>query len=137
MATRFNSKGFTLIELLIVIAIIAILAAIALPSYGRYVDRTRRADGREIALRIAAAEERFYTNRNTYTTDIAADLNLPATSEKGYYAAAVVIGVDGQSYTLTLTPQDAQATDSCGELTINNAGFKDAPSDTATNGACW
>ena len=137
MATRFNSKGFTLIELLIVVVIIAILAAIALPSYSRYVERTRRADGRELALRIAAAEERFYTNRNIYTTDIAADLRLLTTSEKGYYAAAVAIGAGGQSYTLTLTPQNAQATDSCGAITINNAGFKDAPSDTGTNGACW
>ncbi|GAI02651.1 unnamed protein product, partial [marine sediment metagenome] len=51
-------KGFTLIELMIVVAVIAILAAIAYPSYTRYVYRARRADGQDLLMRIAAAQER-------------------------------------------------------------------------------
>lgn len=131
-------KGFTLLELLIVVAIVAILAAIALPNYNRYVERTRRADAREALMRVAAAQERFYTNRNSYATDIAADLSLPVTSESGYYAITTAsAGGDTQVYVLTATPQGAQATDSCGALTINNTGFKAAPSDTGANGTCW
>jgi len=124
--------------MLVVVAIVAILAAIALPSYDRYVKRTRRADGREALMRVAAAQERFYTNRNQYSTDIAADLSLPTTSEKGYYSIAAA-SVDGtnQTYVLTATPQGVQATDTCAELTINNTGMKEAPSDTGTNGKCW
>lgn len=133
-----QGKGFTLIELLIVIAIIAILAAIALPSYDRYVQRTRRADGREALMRVAAAQERFYTNRNQYSTNVTADLGLGSTSEKGYYAvSAAFVGGSNQTYVLTATPQTVQANDACHELTINNTGFKAAPSDTGTNGACW
>ena len=132
-----KKTGFTLIELLVVIAIIAILAAIAVPSYDRYVQRTRRADGHEIMLRIAAAQERFYTNRNTYTNNIAADLGITPTSEKQYYTIAAAISADGQTYLLTATPQAPQDHDSCMELTINNVGFKDAPNDTGTNGRCW
>ena len=123
--------------MLIVIAIIAILAAIAIPSYDRYVQRTRRADGHEIMMRIAAAQERFYTNRNTYTEDIATDLGIPATSERQYYTVVSVVAADGQSYLLTATPQAPQDVDSCHELTINNTGFKSAPNDTAANGKCW
>lgn len=138
MAPQAKGKGFTLIELLIVVAIVAILAAIAFPSYTRYVERTRRADGREVLMRIAAAQERFYTNRNRYTTDIAVDLGVGVTSEKGYYVArAAFVGGDDQTYVLTAVPQSPQDTDSCKELTINNTGFKDAPSDTGANGVCW
>ncbi len=138
MVSQRKKSGFTLIELLIVVAIIAILAAIAFPSYTRYVERTRRADAREIMFRIAAAQERFYTNRNRYTEDVNADLSLSTTSEKGYYIVrAAFVGGDNQTYILTATPQSPQDNDSCKELTINNTGFKGAPSDTGTNGACW
>lgn len=129
-------RGFTLIELMITIAIVAILAAIALPSYDRFVKRTRRADGHELMMRIAAAEERFYTNRNTYSDDIATDLGLSDTSEKGHYVVAAALGAGGQTYVLTATPQNNQSTDKCANLTINNVGFKDWSGDDS-NGKCW
>lgn len=138
MVLQTKKGGFTLLELLIVVAIIAILAAIAFPSYTRYVERTRRADAREAMFRIAAAQERFYTNKNRYTEDVTADLSLSTTSEKGYYTiAAAFVGGSNQTFVLTATPQAPQDTDSCKELTINNTGFKDAPNDTGANGACW
>src|SRR5690606_11790491 len=68
--TRYGTargvRGFTLIELMIVVAIVAILAAIAYPSYINYIQRTRRADGHEMLMRMAAAQERYYTNYNHY-----------------------------------------------------------------------
>lgn len=136
MVTRTSAKAFTLIELLIVIAIIAILAAIAYPGYEKYVERTRRADGRELIMRIAAGEERFYTNRNTYTSDIAADLYLPITSEKGYYSIVATPAAGGQTYVITATPEGIQAHDPCGNLTLNNTGAK-GQSGTEVNGKCW
>ena len=132
-----RTRGFTLIELMIVVAIVAIIAAIAYPSYNNYVMRTRRADGKDLAMRIASAEERFYTNRNAYTSDVAGDLGVSVTSEKQYYTADVDLDNDDQTYVLTITPQGAQAGDSCGAMTINNTGFKAAPSDTGRNGQCW
>lgn len=133
-----NRQGFTLIELMIVVAIIAILATIAYPSYNRYVFRTHRADGKNLAMTIAAAEERYFTNLNTYTSNMAA-LNIGSgTSENGFYQGAVVLGNGGQTYVLTLTPQLAQVGDQCGNLTINNTGFKDwSGTKPPTNGACW
>lgn len=128
--------GFTLIEMMIVVAIIAIIAAIAYPNYSRYAFRTRRADGHEALMRIAAAQERFYTNRNRYAA--ADEINVPVVSEKGYYQVAINRGAGNQTYNLVASPVagKAQVGDKCGNLSINNTGNKSKTGDE-TNGKCW
>lgn len=70
-------RGFTLIELVVAIAIVALLAAIALPSYQQgYMFRARRVDGREMLQRVASAQESFYTNRMRYSADITTNAGL-------------------------------------------------------------
>ena len=136
---RKRASGFTLVELVVVMAIVAILAAIAYPSYRNYVQRARRADAKEMLQRVAAAEERFYTNRNQYTNDLitAAGLNLgTANSEGGHYAITIVVPAGNQSYTLTATPGGAQSSDKCANLTLTNTGAK-GYSGNQNNGSCW
>ncbi|WP_300618335.1 type IV pilin protein [Dokdonella sp.] len=130
-----KGNGFTLIELMIVVAVVAILAAIAYPSYTNYVMRSRRPDGKEFLMRIAAAQERYYTNLNAYTASTA-DLGLGTTSENGYYEVNIDLANNGQTYTLTAAPQGPQAADKCGDLTLTNTGYKDKAGDE-TNGKCW
>jgi type IV pilus assembly protein PilE len=130
------SKGFTLLELMIVVVIIALLAALAYVNYSRFAFRTRRADGREMLMRVASAEERFYTANNRYTAT-AAQLQMGAlTSEKGYYGVTVALANSNQSYTLTAAPVAPQDKDACANLTLDNAGQK-GQSGSASNGACW
>lgn len=74
-------KGFTLTELLIVVAIVAILASIAYPSYQRHIVSTRHADAKVKLLEVMQLQRRFFTNNNTYTIDLIADLNLAETGE--------------------------------------------------------
>lgn len=133
------ARGFTLIELVITIAIVAILVAITYPSYQNYLFRARRADGREMLQRIASAQERFYTNRNRYASDLttAAGLNLgTANSEAGHYLITVNVPDDGQTFVLTATPQGIQADDTCANLTVNNVGSR-GYSGSDSNGPCW
>jgi type IV pilus assembly protein PilE len=137
--------GFTLIELMIVVAIVAILAMIAYPSYSQYVYRTHRTDGKELLLRLAAAQEKHIAAFNTYANSITAapisrglGLSTATTSENGYYTIGLTTSTDGSTFTLTATPvaDSPQARDVCGALSIDNALNKTYSGDQ-TNGKCW
>jgi len=120
---RSKNSGFSLIELMIVIVIIGIIAAIAYPSYQNSITKTRRADGQAALLDIMNAQERYFTENNTYTTTLS-DINKSASSEEGYYSIAASACGSGISacVLLTATPQGSQASD--GDLTYNSLGVK-------------
>lgn len=64
--TRSRQKGFTLIELMVTVVIIGVLASIAYPSYQKYVTQTRRSDAQVTLTRIAAQQEKFYSDCGYY-----------------------------------------------------------------------
>lgn len=133
-------RGFTLLELMIVVVIIAVLAAIAIPTYGRYAFRAHRADGQELLLRIATAQERQYATTNAYGSLTEVGFSDPAISEKGFYSVTVVASSSSQAFVATATPVGGQANDVCGPLTIDNAGNKTpgpASASSNSNGSCW
>lgn len=130
-------RGFTLLELMIVVAIVAILAAIAVPTYSRYAIRAHRVDGQGLLMSIANAQERFYATNNHYgaLTDLGFTTSV---SPKGYYNVSMVPAAasTSQSFTATAAPQGGQTRDDCKSLRVNNAGVKDS-TGTTTNGSCW
>ena len=134
-----QQKGFTLLELMIVVGIIAILATFAIYNYNRYGFRARRAEGRELAMRFASAEERYYTNYNAYTDDLAKlKLGSVDTSDNGNYKVTIGgLGATNQTFTVTATAQGGQANDRCGNLAVNNTGLKTASPGDTSNGICW
>ncbi|MEO6967310.1 MAG: type IV pilin protein [Rhodanobacteraceae bacterium] len=155
LASRFKAyaamrirrpAGFTLIELMIVVVIVAILAAFAIPAYQRYVYRSRRPDGKDLLIRLAQAEELYYTTHNSYPVTAASlDPGLKLTSEKGYYVAVINVpnpnpGAGPASYRLDATALGPQVPDVCGVLMLDNTGLK-TPIATAmpqnSNGLCW
>jgi len=132
--------GFTLIELMIVTAILAIIAAVALPGYRSYVQKAARAEGKAMLVTAASREEQFFQNNKTYTNVLTtAGLNLSALSESGKYQLTIVCNAappSCTSFTLTATPQGGQTDDAkCLNLTLTSAGVKGASGTDGT--ACW
>ena len=137
-----KNSGFSLLELMVVVAIVALLAALAYDNYSRYAFRSRRVDGQNLLTSIAAAEQRYYTNYNSYsgtiTGNTSGSLNFNTAVSK-YYTASANVTSAGQSYTLTATPiaTGSQAKDKCGSLTLTDTGQKSASPGDTSNGSCW
>jgi type IV pilus assembly protein PilE len=138
-ATDRNRRGFTLIELLIVIVVIGILAAIAIPNYRDYVVRSNRSEAVIALAELANLEEKFFSNQLRYTTTIDL-LNYPAISSNNLYQFNIASSAT-VDYTLTATPigQQLAEDDTCRQFSLNSFGQRraeDADGDD-TSQRCW
>jgi len=115
-------------EIMIVVAIVAIIAAIALPSYNDSVNKGRRSDGQASLLDTASKMESYFYTNKTYTDDMT---NLgfsadPADSSEGHYAIEVSSPTAScpitSCYELKATAVGAQVND--GDLTLSSTGVK-------------
>jgi type IV pilus assembly protein PilE len=139
-----NQRGVTLIELLTVVAVVGILAAIAIPSYRRYLVRANRTDAKTALLQTAQALERCYTNSAPYaynSATCAAAVTLPFTVASGFYViSAADSGPAAQTYRLLATPQGTQATQDgeCGTFSLSQAGLQAVTGTfSAAPERCW
>jgi len=127
-----KNKGFTLIELMIVIAIIAILAAIAYPSYQGAIRDTRRGVAQADLLELAGAMERYYTTNSRYTGAVLPFNESPQEGASKYYDLSFASPPTAASFAISATPKNAQAADYCGTLGLDSTETK-----TAAVAGCW
>lgn len=135
-----HGAGYSLIELLVVVVIAAIIMSLGIPSYRAYTLRANRTDATTALLRIAAAQERFFLDEDSYTSDLA-DLGFdPAVTELGYYNLTVVPAAAGIAAGYTALAQAAagggQTEDtSCNTFSIDQSGRRfSVPGDPDV---CW
>lgn len=124
-----KTRGFTLIEIIIAMAIIAILVAIAIPSYQGQLRKARRADAQAHLVNLANKQQQYILDARTYALGgtALADLGAPApTSVTQYYVLAVTPGAPSTPPTFTLfaSPIGGSVQEPDGILTIDHAGAK-------------
>jgi type IV pilus assembly protein PilE len=124
-----RSRGFTLVELMIVVAIIGILSAVAVPMYGQYVTRSRLTEAFGQLSAVQPSAEQFWSSNHTYvgmtapsaTTNFTYDVGTPTTS----------------AYTVTATGRNSMTGF---VFTIDQTGARattNTPDSWTPNNACW
>jgi len=147
-ATPRSMAGVTLIELMVAVAIVGVLAAIAYPSYSRYVVRANRTVAKGLLLQVADRQEQYFADHKAYASNL---------TQLGYAANPFMVDTQGtrvadtagtRIYRISLTntaattftanaaPQLAQSTrdTACGTMTLTHRGLK-GQSGSATD--CW
>jgi type IV pilus assembly protein PilE len=140
-----KNKGFTLVELLVVVAIMGLLVAIALPSYRRSVLKSHRADAQISLSSLATQQEKFYFRTNNYADDFSDIVNdvsasiVTIDSDEAYYTITLDAPADLRSWSMTAVPQGDQADDlACAEITLTSLGAKTAKdAEGNASGECW
>ena len=139
---RARPGGFTLIELMVVVAVAALLATVAYPSYVNQVRKSRRADAKTALLDLAARQERFFSINNTYTSN-GSNLGYAGafpqnvlTGSTAYYQLNVT-AASATAYTLSATPIGDQTADPCGSYGLDQSGNQTTSGGTLSTASCW
>jgi type IV pilus assembly protein PilE len=124
--TLRRARGFTLIELMVTVAVVAIISAVAYPSYVDSVRKSKRASAKAKMTEVAGRLEQFRSEgagAATYTTALG-DLQYPATlmSDNGGHTLTVAPGPAGIADSYIVTALPVQADTACPALTLNQLG---------------
>ena len=127
-------NGFTLIEVMIAMAIVAILTAIAFPSYQNYITRSSRSAAQTELLELANLQEKIYLNTTSYAVSVTAAYNgrsdggmgkTPGTTADGKYTLVITPNaIPTQTVLITATPVVGSSQDGDGVMTMSSNGTR-------------
>ena len=125
-------KGVTLIELMIVVAVVALLAAVAMPSYQNYVIKGNRAAAQAFMMDVTSREKQYLLDARSYTNSLTTLATTAPTDVSKHYAITICINTDTTQcatastppyFNITATPTSSQQA-SDGALTLGSDGAK-------------
>jgi type IV pilus assembly protein PilE len=133
-----RTSGFTLIELMITVAIVAVLGAVAYPSYIGYIVRSNRAAAQSYLMEMSGLQQRYLLDARQYGAASAIGVSAPGNLSSIYSFTTTPASGPPPSFTVTATPLGKQlARDTkCGTMTLDQAGTKTASGSGGVAG-CW
>lgn len=134
MTNRTKNAGFTLVELAVVIVIIGILAAFAVPRFRDAVERSKAGEAFNYLAAVRSSQERYHGRQSTYA-DAVTKLDIKLSAPKYFSVGTVAAGSTGSledSWTLTLTRSGAAAGYGPYTVTFTEEGFDAVNSTIAT-----
>lgn len=123
----------TLIELVIVMAVMGILVAIAVPSYRSHMLRVHRSEAIRILLQASMCQERIYASNGNYDTNQC----QPDSEYKQYQVSYTPADTQSGAYLAMATPAGAQLADPCGSLSIDQNGARNISGPDSSISKCW
>ena len=129
--------GFTLVELMFTVVVVAILTSIGYAAYGEQMAKSRRAAARALVMDVMQHEERFYTENNTYTTDLTAmGYGATLSTDRNTHSISLAAGASGAIATSVAVTATAVTPDAkCTSLTLTSANAQSGTGSQPT--VCW
>lgn len=128
-----RARGMTLIELVIVVAVMGILLALAVPGYASYMLRVHRTEAIRLLLQASMCQQRIYASRGRYDTSQC----QPVSAHQRYLITYTSPDTQGRSYLAMATPQGTQLDDPCGSLSLDQNGAKGIGASNISVMKCW
>jgi len=135
MHNSARARGFTLVEVIITVAIVAILVAVALPTYRDHMRKSRRAEAQAYLMAVASRQQQFLLDTRGYAANLATvGIAAPTNVAAAYDLAVATVAGPPPTFRVTATPKATtdQVQERCGTLAIDQTGAK-----TAALATCW
>jgi len=132
-ANANSSRGVTLIELVIVVAVMGILVATAIPSYRSHMLRVHRSEAIRLLLQASMCQERIHASRGSYDTGLC----RPASEQQRYQLAYEPPDARGRIYIAMAIPTGPQLADPCGSLALDQNGTRSISAVDISVMKCW